>query len=292
MKTKALLCSTFALALGFVGCDYGGSGSITGGGGGTGPAPTAGTPSINISGPEWGATITIAADNLVPVTFAVSNFTLKTPGTCAGDPACGHVHLLIDGTACNDTVAMKPYNNTGWASPINANFGLCAMPEGQHEVRLELHHDDHSPVKDAGGATIGASSQFATQRNQTATTPTISISAPAQNATVTMAAGNIVPVTFSVMNFLLKAPGTCVAADGACGHVHLKIDGTACNDTASSKPYNNAGFASPINAELAFCPMAAGAHNISLELHNNDHTAVIDPTTSMVISANVAIQTQ
>jgi len=206
--------------------------------------------------------------------------------------ACGHVHLKIDGSACNDSASSKPYNTAGWASPINANLGFCPMAEGQHELALELHHDDHSPVKDPNGSVIGASSQFATQRNQTAAAPSISISDPTQNATVTMAAGNVVPVSFSVSNFLLKAPGTCLAADGACGHVHLKVDGNACNDTAASKPYNNAGFASPINAALAFCPMAAGAHTISLELHNNDHTPVLDPTTSMVISANVAIQTQ
>ena len=166
------------------------------------------------------------------------------------------------------------------------------MADGQHNLVLELHHDDHTPVQDPNGTIIGASSQFAAQHNQTAATPTIAISQPTQNATVTMAVGNTVPVMFGVMNFLLKAPGTCVAADGACGHVHLKVDGAACNDTAGMKPYNNAGFASPINANLAFCPMATGAHTISLELHNNDHTPVLDPTTMMVISTNVAIQTQ
>jgi hypothetical protein len=283
MKTTALLCAAFALAIGFVACD---PGSIVSSG-----APAA-TPGINISGPSSGSTVMIAADNLVPVTFVVSHFSLAPPGACAGDWACGHVHLKVDGAACNDAAAMKPYNTAGWSSPINANLGFCPTAEGQHEVLLELHHDDHTPFKDSSGAIIGASSQFAAQRNQTAATPSITISEPMQNATVTMAAGNTVPITFSVMNFVLKAPGTCLATDGACGHVHVKVDGNGCNNTAAMKPYNNAGFASPISADLAFCPMATGAHTISLELHNNDHTPVLDPTTMMVISANVAIQTQ
>src|SRR5262249_7820652 len=133
MKTTALLCATFAMAIGFVACD---PGSIIGAG-----APPA-TPGINISGPTPRTTVLRAPDNLVWVTFDVSNFTLRKPGTCAGDTACGHVHLKVDGAACNDTAAMKPYNAAGWASPISANLALCPTVEGQHQVLLELHHDD------------------------------------------------------------------------------------------------------------------------------------------------------
>ena len=267
------------------GCDYGSS-NITGG---SGPAQT---PAINISGPEWGATVTIGNDNALPVMFTVSNFTLSMPGTCAGQVDCGHVHLKIDGNACNNTAAMKPYNVAGWSSPISANFGLCPAVDGQHDISLELHHDDHSPVVDGKGTVISTSAQITAQRNSTQAAPTISISAPAPNATVTMAVGNTVPVSFAVTNFVLKAPGTCTPADGACGHVHVKVDQSACDNTAASKPYNNAGFASPINAVLSFCSMAAGSHNISLELHNNDHTPVLDPTSGLVISASVGINAQ
>jgi hypothetical protein len=285
MKMGNLLRSTLIIAAAFAACDYGSS-TITGSGG----PPL--TPAVNISGPAWGSTVMIGNDDLVTVTFTTSNFRLAMPGTCAGDPACGHVHLKIDGAACNNTVAMKPYNVAGYASPISGNLGFCPNVDGQHDMVLELHHDDHSPVVDNKGTAIGANAQFIAQRQSTQAAPTITISEPTANATVTMAAGNTVPVSFMVTNFLLKAPGTCLATDGACGHVHVKVDANACNNTAAQKPYNNAGFASPINANLSFCTMPAGSHTISLELHNNDHTPVLDPTSGLVISASVGIISQ
>jgi hypothetical protein len=66
------------------------------------------------------------------------------------------VHLLIDGSACNDP-ANNIYNNAGAASPIDAGFDYCPMISGSHTLKIELHNDDHSPVKDAGGTTISDS---------------------------------------------------------------------------------------------------------------------------------------
>jgi hypothetical protein len=284
MKMGSLLRSGFIFAITVAACDYGSS-TITGA-----PGPTA-SPGININGPEWGATVMIGADNLIPVSFTVSNFMLALPGTCAGAAGCGHVHLKVDGAACNNVAAGKPYNAAGYASPITADLSFCPAAEGQHDISLELHHDDHTPVLDDKGVVIGASSQVAVQRNQTQAAPTIAISAPMANATVTMAAGQTVPVTFSVSNFVLKAPGTCVAADGACGHVHVRVDGMACNNVAANKPYNNACWSSPIDAILSFCPTAAGTHTIVLELHNNDHTPVLDGS-GQVVSSSVGILAQ
>jgi hypothetical protein len=98
-----------------------------------------------------------SGDPDVPVAFAVTGFTLKDPGMCAGAAGCGHVHVLVDGTGCNDVGSHSPYNAAGAASPINAGLDYCPSIGGMHTIKLELHNDDHSAFKDATGATISDS---------------------------------------------------------------------------------------------------------------------------------------
>ncbi|HEY3357655.1 MAG TPA: plastocyanin/azurin family copper-binding protein [Polyangia bacterium] len=113
--------------------------------------------------------------------------------------------------------------------------------------------------------------------------PSITITSPANNAAVSADANNPdVPINFTVKNFTLQDIGTCAGAP-LCGHVEVFVDGTACNDP-SGKPYNNAGSSSPITAGLDYCPTIAGAHKISLELHNDDLTAVKDATGAVIAS--------
>ena len=125
------------------------SGSDTSGGG---------DPTIKITKPSNGATL--ATTDLTDgtdydVAFTYTNFTLKDPGACAGAASCGHVHLLIDGSDC--TPPGEPYNAAGSSSPITAGFDYCksGIP-GTHKITLELHNDDHSPVK-VGGNTVSDS---------------------------------------------------------------------------------------------------------------------------------------
>jgi hypothetical protein len=127
--------------------------------------------------------------------------------------------------------------------------------------------------------------------------PSVKIDSPANGASVgptsTYPDYPDVPVAFTIKNFTLMAPGSnmngkCPA--GTCGHLHLLVDGTACNDKtgASPLPYNNAGATSPINAGLDYCPSTAGAHTITLEIHNDDHSAVKD-SSGTVISDKINI---
>jgi hypothetical protein len=44
---------------------------------------------------------------------------------------------------------------------------------------------------------------------------------------------------------------------------------------------------SPVNAILSSCPTVDGMHTVTLELHHNDHSPVLDAT-STVISAQVS----
>jgi len=89
---------------------------------GCGSSNSTSTATIKISSPTAGAMVAAGtdADKSVPVTFTVTNFTLMAPGACGSvADTCGHVHLLIDGTACN--VAPSPYNNAGATSPISVD---------------------------------------------------------------------------------------------------------------------------------------------------------------------------
>jgi hypothetical protein len=98
----------------------------------------------------------------VPVTFTTTNFTLMAPGGCGSvTNNCGHVHLLIDGAKC--TPANSPYNNDGFASPINAIMSNCPSTDaidGSHTVSVELHSDMHAPIIGASGTVISANVQF------------------------------------------------------------------------------------------------------------------------------------
>lgn len=112
--------------------------------------------------------------------------------------------------------------------------------------------------------------------------PSVKITEPKDKATVGPGSAYPdfpkIPITFVVANFVLKAPMTPTSQCplGSCGHVHINVDGTAC-DTAGA-PYNNAGISSPLAIDLGLCPKStlAGAHTVTISLHNTDHSDVKD----------------
>jgi hypothetical protein len=104
----------------------------------------------------------VKPDDTVPIVPVVTNFQLAAAGTCPADLAmtdnCGHIHLLVDGAAC--TPSGSPYNNASGAPPVtsvNAILSDCPTVNGAHTVTMELHHDNHTPITNASGATISAS---------------------------------------------------------------------------------------------------------------------------------------
>ncbi len=107
------------------------------------------------------------------------------------------------------------------------------------------------------------------------TAPAISISSPANGASVAVTKPNDnVSLAFATTNFTLAAPGMCgsQASTDNCGHIHVLVDGTSC--TPSGSPYNNDATASPATAILSSCPMASGSHKATLELHHDDHSPI------------------
>jgi hypothetical protein len=118
-------------------------------------------------------------------------------------------------------------------------------------------------------------------------TPSVSISSPNNNATVSLPANRQVPVDFT-SNYSLKAPGTCAGADN-CGHVYVLIDSSACNPQGVA--YNNLAVSSPTFADLSKCTMATGSHRITLELKHDDGTPVMNLTGSPVTdSRTITVQ--
>jgi hypothetical protein len=123
----------------------------------------------------------------------------------------------------------------------------------------------------------------------------IAIVAPADGASVSIATSSDVPVTFTVVGFTLAAPGLCGHVDDGCGHVHVLVDGDACN--APGQNFNNAfppagSATSPATAIalLATCPVVAGSHTIRLELHRDDHSAVTGaPSAAITVIADSAV---
>jgi hypothetical protein len=136
-------------------------GSTAGGDSGSGGS----TPTIAITAPANNGTLTLSSTKTGDITFTTTDFTLMAPGTCpadvAGQPPCGHVHVLIDGATCNDTASGSPYNVAANASPAVANFGFCTTADGPHTIVLELHNDDHSPFQ-VNGQTVSATISITT----------------------------------------------------------------------------------------------------------------------------------
>lgn len=84
-----------------------------------------------------------------------------------------------------------------------------------------------------------------------------------------------IQIQFTVEQFALRQPGSC-GTDADCGHVHVRVDANECDDRPDD--YNNLAISSPAYAKLAFCAKAEGIHNVTLELHRDDHRIVKSPS--------------
>jgi hypothetical protein len=99
----------------------------------------------------------------------------------------------------------------------------------------------------------------------------LSITAPANNATVTLASDGTLAVQFTT-NIAQAPEGSCGGVPH-CGHVWLNVDDAACN--LSTRPYNTSGAVSPILAAIARCPMRLGMHRIALSLREDDNSPIL-----------------
>ena len=119
------------------------------------------TPTLEIAWPPAGSTLPIGPSPEVGQSLGIvvrSNFKLMPAGQCGGQPACGHVHMKIDpdGDSCN--LPGRPYNGMNsdfGGNLVEANFGACPSPAGQHVIGVLLADDQHRPVL-VGGRPVTA----------------------------------------------------------------------------------------------------------------------------------------
>jgi len=109
---------------------------------GTGGLPAV-IPTLSLDSPSNNSTVNLPVNKQIAINFS-TNYTLKAPGSCAGQEHCGHVYVLVDSTACN--LPGQPYNALAVASPVQADLSKCATATGSHTVTLELRNDDESIV--------------------------------------------------------------------------------------------------------------------------------------------------
>ncbi len=109
-------------------------------------------PTVTITSPSDRATVILGMTRESPVTVALTGFTLKAPGSCAGAAHCGHIHLNINDMACNDPAMSSPYNNASATTTIVAKYHLCPAGTmvGPHVLTIGLHDDNHDHIKADG----------------------------------------------------------------------------------------------------------------------------------------------
>ncbi len=119
-----------------------------------------GGPSIFITSPSNGSTVTPTeadggGEEDILVSFSLGDFTLMAPGSCGSTPNCGHIHLLIDGA---NSCGGPPYNNAITSGTSgNAIISKCSQVNGSHVISLELHDDQHNPINGPNGQVISSS---------------------------------------------------------------------------------------------------------------------------------------
>lgn len=113
-------------------------------------------------------------------------------------------------------------------------------------------------------------------------TPSVAISSPINNSSVNLGITRQVAINFNT-NYTIKAPGSCAGAEN-CGHIYVLIDSTNCN--LPSMAYNTMASSSPTSADFSKCSTPTGQHTITLELRNDNGTAVLsafgNPVTTQV----------
>ncbi len=219
-------------------------------------------PKIRITSPSAGSSL---SGELAVIRVAVTGF--KFDGTKIGTPpseGVGHYHLLIDGKyaglSVSDAIAVP-------------NAAFPNVSAGQHEIKVELHNNDHSPVKGAMADAVTvtfANAMACGMFCANAPAPTVAIEMPAKNAHLL----GTTLVEVAVMGLTLDGTKIGTPATAGIGHYHLVIDGKYAGLSVTpviSFPND------------AFPTVTAGTHTITIELHDNMH-APLSPAVSTSIT--------
>ncbi|HZP57760.1 MAG TPA: hypothetical protein VFC53_09440 [Dehalococcoidia bacterium] len=231
-----------------------------------GRAPTqAGTPSsstpaagdenasIEIVSPAADAT---AAGDRLEVRVRASG--LKFDGTKIGQPAAqnprvGHWHVYVDGKyaglSVSDVISLP-------------NDAMPQIPAGEHEIKVQLHHTDHTPLMPEKTDSVMVNFPQAMAYTAAPGSPSIEIVSPSDGATLTDQR-LVVRVKIGGLRLDGTKIGQPAAQNPGVGHWHVYVDGKYAGLSVSDE------VSLPNDA---MPQIASGPHEIKVQLHNTDHT--------------------
>ncbi|HEX5480159.1 MAG TPA: hypothetical protein VFY79_10615 [Dehalococcoidia bacterium] len=219
-------------------------------------APTAGSASdasIKILSPADGWSPT---GDRMDVQVAVTG--LKLDGTKIGLPAAqnpgvGHWHIYVDGKyaglSVSDVISLP-------------NDAMPSIPAGPHEIKVQLHNTDHTPLQPEATDTINVNFPTAlTEAAPSSSQPSIKIVSPATGTTT--GKRTVVQVAISGLKLDGTKIGLPAAQNPGVGHWHIYVDGKYAGLSVSDV------ISLPNDAMPVIAP---GPHEIKVQLHNTDHT--------------------
>src|SRR5436190_753752 len=144
------------------------------------------------------------------------------------------------------------------ATTVSDHVLITGLAAGGTTVKVELRNNDHSPLASPVFVTVSV----------TGASPSIAWTAP-----TSVTVGQDLRISWTVTGFVLDSAAFGGAPEPGRGHVHVFIDGTYTAAVASTS--------------YVIQGLAAGTHNISVELYNNDHSEL---TTEYSSHADVSVQ--
>ena len=205
----------------------------------SGDSFAAGEPTVEILHPMEGQTV---YSSEMVLKLDVQNFILNE--TAVGEPNVpgeGHYHVYINDVPMG-FFAVK-------------NLTLDDLPEGDHNLRVELRNNDHSHLEPS----------VMDEVNFTIKYPSVKITEPMEGE---ISYGGMLDYMVEVENFTLNGSAIGDEKMNGEGHYHLYV-----NDGLIG-PYTD------LHRRLSDLP--AGDHTLKVELRNNDHTPLIPEVYNMV----------
>jgi hypothetical protein len=193
---------------------------------------------------------------------------LKLDGTKIGQPAAqnpgvGHWHVYVDGKyaglSVSDVVSLP-------------NDAMPTIAAGAHEIKVQLHNTDHTPVVPEATDAVNVTFPKALTYTADATgTPSIKVVSPADGASVN---GRVV-VQVAVAGITLDGTkiGLPAEQNPGVGHWHVYVDGKYAGLSVSDV------ISLPNDAMPSITP---GPHEIKVQLHHTDHTPLTPEVTDTI----------
>lgn len=229
-------------------------------------------PAVSILSPTSGSSV--AGPNIT-VTISVQNFNIVNKFGQTSVAGEGHVHYFMDVTPPT-TPNVEAFTDPGtYAASVNTSFVWTNVTPGAHSFSAELVNNNHIPLQPAVVVSVNI-----TVLSPPA--PQLQITSPIAGASVI---GPNVSVSTAVQNFNLvnKFGQASVAGEG---HIHYFLD-VVPPTTPNVEAFTAAGtYAASVATSFVWTNLSLGAHKLSAELVNNNHTP-LQP--AVVVSINVTV---